>query len=257
MKKCILSVVLIASILCAAALAQDRSLAPQRTRLRAVQSLTVTNYLQPDGLPARDAFTALSGVTFADSSAFDLFGAPFTLNGVRVWVDDVLQPVRAVTPDQVVFILTRIGPQSVVKVQTQSGTVFAAPLLATGVWPGVLINGDPESATGQNFIPLATWVRGQTAGAVTNEPILVGQIEPTRIVLLGSGWRNASQVRVRLNGIECRVTGFAPHPLWIGTDSITFEIPWWLAGNGAMDVKVFVGNRESNFSRIILGDAVQ
>lgn len=256
MKKWIFSAVLVLSF-CVAAIAQDRFLAPERNQLRVFQSLTVSNYLQPDGIPARDAFTALSGVTFADSSAFDLFGAPFTLNGVSVWVDDVPQPVRSVTPDQVVFILTRIGPQSVVRVQTQFGTVFTAPLRATGVWPGVLINGDPESATGQNFIPLATWVRGLTAGAVTNEPILIGQTEPTRIVLLGSGWRNASQVRVRLNGVECKVSGFAAHPLWIGTDYVTFEIPWYLAGNGPMDVTVFVGNRESNFSRIFLGDAIQ
>lgn len=258
MKRWICLVLFVLSF-CGAVVAQDRVLAPERARLRSFQTLTVSNYLQPDGLTARDALTALSGVTFADSSAFDLFGAPFTLNGVSVWVDDVPQPVRSVTPEQVVFILTRIGPQSVVKVQTQSGTEFTALLRATGVWPGVLINGggDPESETGQNFIPLATWVRGLTAGAVTNEPILVGQTEPTKIILLGSGWRNASQVRVRLNGVECKVTGFAAHSFWIGTDYVTFEIPRYLAGNGAMDVTVFVGNRESNFARIILGDAVQ
>ncbi len=257
MKKWSCFVVLILLLMFGQMLGQDRFVAPVRIKPRLLQSLTVSNYLQPDGLPARDALTAISGVSFAGSSAADIFNAPFTLNGVSVWVDDVPQPVRSVTPDQVVIILTRIGPQSLLKVRTQFGAEFTAPLHATGVWPGVLINGEPDSETGQNFIPLATWVRGQTAGAVTNEPILVGQTEPTKIVLLGSGWRNASQVRVRLNGIECKVAGFAPHPLWVGIDSVTFEIPWYLAGNGAMDVTVFIGNRESNFSRIILGDAAQ
>lgn len=260
MKRWIFSVVVIFCLLSINAIAQGRYVAPRRNALRTVQTLTVSNFLQPEGLPARDALTALSGVPFADSSAFDLFGAPFTLNGVSVWVDDVPQPVRSVTPDQVVFILTRIGPQSVVKVRTQSGDEFSALLKGTGVWPGVLINGDSQSETGQNFIPLATWVRGQTASAVTNDPVPVGQQpETTKIILFGSGWRNAApgQIRVRLNGIECKVLGFAAHPLWIGTDTVTFEVPPWLAGNGAMDVTVFMGNRESNFSRIILGDAIQ
>lgn len=258
MKKAIYSAAAILLILSALAFGQGRLVAPQRSpKLAAAQTLVVSNYLQPDGLPARDALTAISGVTFADSSAFEILRAPTALNGVSVWVDDIPQPIRSVTPDQVVFILNRIGPQSVIRVQTQSGQEFTAPVRGTGFWPGVQISGEASSELNQNFIPLATYVHGQFVGPVGLDPIPVGQVQPTFIVLNGSGWRNASQVKVRLNGIECRVAGMAPHPLWVGIDVVTFEIPAYLAGNGAMDVTVFVGNRESNFARIYLGEAVQ
>jgi uncharacterized protein (TIGR03437 family) len=241
------------------AFSQDRIVAPPRPSLRIAQSLTINNYLQPDGLPARDSLTALSGVTFADSSAFEIFQAPTTLNGVTVWVDDIPQPIRSVTPAQVVFVLTRLGVQSTIRVRTQFGTEFSAPLRGTGIWPGLLINGEPDSPTAQNFIPLAIYALGETVAPVTNDPVPVSQQTPTMVMLHGSGWRNAApgQIRVRLNGIECRVAGTSPHPLWIGVDVVTFEIPAYLAGNGAMDVTVYFGNRESNFARIYLGDAIQ
>lgn len=257
MRKAIYSAVTVLLILSALAFGQGRLAPPQRSPKLAAQTLTVSNYLQPDGLPARDALTAISGVTFADSSAFEILRAPTALNGVSVWVDDIPQPIRSVTPDQVVFILNRVGPQSVVRVRTQSGQEFTAPLRGTGVWPGIQISGEASSELNQNFIPLAMYVHGQFVGPVGVDPIPIGQVEPTFIILNGSGWRNASQVRVRLNGVECRVAGFAAHPLWIGIDVVTFEIPAYLAGNGGMDLTVFVGNRESNFSRIYLGDAIQ
>lgn len=253
MKKWILSVVFIL-LACGIGATQERSVAPQRARLRA-QTLVVSNYLQPDGLPAKDSLTALSGVTFADSSAFDLFGAPTTLNGVSVWVDGIPQPIRSVTPDQVVFVLTRRSPHSVVRVQTQSGIEYSAQFVALDYWPAVMINGDPQSETGQNFIPLAFYGIGQFIAPVTTDPVPVGQQIPTIVVIHGSGWRNAPRVSVRLNGIECRVTGVSAHPIWPGIDTVAFEIPPYLANNGAMDVTVFVGNRTSNFSRIYLGAA--
>ncbi|HEX9005414.1 MAG TPA: IPT/TIG domain-containing protein [Blastocatellia bacterium] len=221
------------------------------------QGLTVSNHLNPDALPARDALTAISGVTFADSSVFLPLGTATTLNGVQVWVEDELQPIRSVTPDKVVFVLSRRGGvQTRLRVRTQSGEEFVTTFRAVDWWPGVQITGAPDSAENQNFIPLAIYMAGTIFAPVGNDPIPVGPFgNSTVVVLHGSGWRNSgANVRVRLNGIECRVTAVGAHQLWPGVDVIGFEIPSYLANNGAMDVVVFVGNRASNFARIYLGE---
>lgn len=223
------------------------------------QELFVSNYLNPASLPARDALTAISGVTFADSAVYLPLGTATTLNGVQVFVEGEAQPIRFVTPDQVVFVLSRRGgTQTRLRVRTQSGEEFNTTFRAVDWWPGVQITGASDSQESQNFIPLGIYMVGTTFAPVSLEPIPVGPREsPTIVVLYGSGWRNAgNNVRVRLNGIECRITGAGAHPLWPGVDTIGFEIPSYLADNGAMDVVVFVGNRASNFARIYLGKAV-
>ena len=224
------------------------------------QELFVSNHLNPAGLPARAALTAISGVTFADSAVYLPLGTATTLNGVQVWVEGEPQPIRSVTPDQVVFVLSRRGgTQTRLRVRTQSGEEFATTFRAVDWWPGVQIAGFPDSQESQNFIPLGIYMAGATFAPVGLEPIPVGPREnPTVVVLHGSGWRNAgNNVRIRLNGIECRLTAVGAHQLWPGVDVIGFEIPSYLAGNGAMDVTVFVGNRASNFARIYLGKAVE
>lgn len=223
------------------------------------QELFVSNYLNPEGLPARDALTALSGVTFADSSVYLPFSTATTLNGVQVFVEGESQPIRFVTPDQVVFVLSRRGStQTRLRVRTQSGEEFNTTFRAVDWWPGLQISGLNDSQENQNFIPLALYQIGTSVSPVKLDPIPVGPREsPTIVILHGSGWRNAgNNVRVRLNGIECRITGAGAHPLWAGTDTIGFEIPPYLADNGAMDVVVYIGNRASNFARIYLGKAV-
>jgi uncharacterized protein (TIGR03437 family) len=220
------------------------------------QELFVSNYLNPAGLPARDALTAISGVTFADTSVFLPLGTATTLNGVQVWVQDEPQQIRFVTPDQVVFILNRRGgPVTRLRVRTQSGEEFSITFRAVDWWPAVQIAGAPDSQENQNFIPLALYQNGTIVMPVSLELIPVGpRSNPTIVVLHGSGWRNnLAHVRVRLNGIECKLTGAGAHPLWPGVDTIGFEIPFYLAGNEGMDVVVFIGERASNFARIYLG----
>ncbi len=225
----------------------------------AAQELVVRNYLNPEGLPARDALTAISGVTFAASPVYLPFGTATTLNGVQVFVEGEAQPIRFVTPDQVVFVLSRRGgTQTRLRVRTQSGEEFSTMFRAVDWWPGVQIAGLPDSQENQNFIPLALYQIGATVTPVGLEPIPVGPSgRPTIIALHGSGWRNAgANVRVRLNGVECRITAVTVHPLWPHVDIVGFEVPAYLAENGAMDVTVYVGNRSSNFARIYLGKAV-
>jgi len=220
------------------------------------QELFVSNYLNPAGLPARDAATAISGVTFADSAVFLPIGTATTLNGVQVWVEDEPQQIRFVTPDQVVFVLSRRGgAKTRLRVRTQSGEEFTTTFRAVDWWPAIQIEGDPDSDVNQNFIPLAEYQIGTSVAPVGLDPIPVGPRDnPTVVVVYGSGWRNnLAHVRVRLNGIECKVTGAGPHPLWPGVDTIGFEIPFYLAGNEGMDLFVFIGERTSNFARIYLG----
>lgn len=222
------------------------------------QSLTVTNYLNPDGLPARDALTAISGVTFADSEALEYLNPPTTLNGVSVWVDGVPQRIRAVFPDQVVFVLSHRRPRgSELTVRTQSGAEYNTTFAALDVWPAVQIAGDAETETGFNYVPLALYSIGGQILPVGVDPIPVGPgSNPTIVLLHGSGFRNSRLVGVRLNGIPCRVISNGPFVL-AGMDTIAFEIPAYLAGNGAMDVTVHYGSRISNFARIYLGDSRQ
>jgi len=224
------------------------------------QELFVSNYLNPAGLPVRDAPTAISGVTFADSAVYLPLGTATELNGVQVWVENELQQIRSVTPDQVVFVLSRHrNAKTRLRVRTQAGEEFSTQFRAVDWWPSVQIAGASDSDLNQNSIPLAQYQIGNSVSPVGLDLIPVGpRSNPTIVVLYGAGWRNyLAHVRVRLNGIECKVTGAGPHPLWPGVDTIGFEIPSYLAENEGMDVVVFIGDRPSNFARIYLGKAIE
>lgn len=215
------------------------------------QTITVSNYLNPDGLPAREALTAITGADFTDSYADGIFSQSDEVNGVRVWIDGVPQKIYFVQPDQVVFILNRRGGGNL-RVQTKSGEEFTTRFLAADAWPGVFITG--AAADKPNYIPLALYnVDGIHVWPVTSEPIPVGPKDhPTIVLVVGSGWRNAARsVGVRLNGIPCRVKWAGPS-FFPGNDVVAFEIPHYLAGNGAMDLTVFIGSRASNFARLYL-----
>jgi uncharacterized protein (TIGR03437 family) len=224
------------------------------------QTITVRNFLNPDAPPVREALVLIEGTNFTDTERIEPFNPLTELEGVRVTVDGVLQRIRSVSPTQVVFIVDGRGAGvRSVQLRTKSNVIHNATMRVATIWPGLFVLSTGEDS--EAFIPAALWTTdGFQQNPVSSEPIPVGPPNrPTFVIVQGSGFRNAASfggARVRLNGIPAPVVSVGPSLVFAGQDELVFQIPSFLAGRGVMELRVTVAGRESNYTRINLGDAL-
>ena len=227
-------------------------------RHAAAQALTVRNFLNPDAPLVREALAEIRGDNFTDETEQNPFDTPTTLGGVQVKVDGVLQRLRLVTPTRVIFIVDTQGRSPrLLELLPKMGDPLTATVNVVSTWPGVLVQSSVELDENA-FLPAGLWTtNGISQVTISNDPIPVGpRLQPTRLTITGSGWRYANLVRVWLNGIECAVIVAGPATFFPGLDEIVFEVPAYLAGGGGYHLRVAVGDRESNYARINLGNAL-
>jgi uncharacterized protein (TIGR03437 family) len=221
------------------------------------QTLTIKNFLNPDALPVRGSFVLLEGMSFTDVEESDPFGTPTTLAGVQVIVDGVPQRLRTVEPSRIVFILEAAGAATrSLEVRPKTGNPINAPITAVNAWPSVLVlsTGDDSKA----FIPFGLYTNDPSQpslNSISEEPLPVALTRDTLVIVNGSGWRYAANVSVRLNGIPCKVIKVEPYSLLPGVDQVVFLVPPILANYGPVDLVVSVAGRESNYARLVLGQA--
>jgi uncharacterized protein (TIGR03437 family) len=224
---------------------------------RALQDLTVKNFINPEAPLVRETPTLVEGVNFTDETAFDPIDNPTELGGVQLSLDGVPQRLRFVSPTRIVFILSAAGAASrTMDVRTKSDGPRRTQITLVNAWPGLIVqSSDEESA----FVPSGYYVTnpGQPVqDVITSLPLPVGQQNLTLVTVRGSGMRLASSIQVRLNGTSCPVVKVVPDNLFAGQDELVFLIPRHLAGAGAVDLTVSVAGRESNYARLVLGNAV-
>jgi uncharacterized protein (TIGR03437 family) len=224
------------------------------------QSITVRNFLNPNAPVARESFALIEGENFTNEQLVAPFNLPTVLGGVSVSVEGVLQRIRSVSPTRVVILVDSSGPATrTVELKTKSNVTSRTTMQVATAWPGVFVQNTVEDS--DSFIPTGLWtVDGIQLRPLTSAPLPVGPPNrPTLVVIQGSGWRFAPGllgVKVRLNGIPCKVIASRPSSLFEGQDELVFEIPSYLAGRGMTDVIISIGSRESNFARVNLGEAL-
>ena len=221
------------------------------------QGLTIRNFLNPDAPLVREGLSEIIGENFTDTFEQAPFDTPTRLGGVEVLLDGVPQRLRSVSPTRVIFIVGTAGSSPrAMQVLTKEGNTITAQISVVSVWPSVLVQSSDELDDAA-FLPSGLWTtNGFSQLTISNDPIPVGnRQQPTRVTITGTGWRYASRVTVWLNGIECPVALAGPAIFFPGLDELVFEIPSYLANGGGYQLRVIVGDRESNYSRITLGAA--
>lgn len=221
------------------------------------QTISVSNFLHPDAPISRESFAAIDGLNFTDVQLVEPFSPPTSLGGVTVTVDGVAQRIRSVSPTRVVIIVDAPGAsQRSLELKTKTNVIHRTALKLATYWPSLFVQSTGEDS--EAFYPSGLWTTdGITLRPLTSSAIPVGPANrPTLVVIQGSGWRlNSTFVQVRLNGAPCVVIAARPSSLFAGQDELVFQVPHYLAGRGVMDLTVSVAGRDSNFSRINLGDA--
>lgn len=219
------------------------------------QTINVKNFLNPDAPLVREALAEITGTNFTDETEQNPFDTPTTLGGVQVMLGGVAQRLRLVSPTRVIFIVDTRGhsPRNL-QLMPKTGDPLTAEVNVVSTWPGILVQSADEIDENA-FLPSGLWTTtGISQTTITNDPIPIGhRQQPTRITITGSGWRYATRVRVWLNGLECPVVIAGAATFFPGLDEIVFEIPSLLAsGGGGYHLRVTVGDRESNYTRINL-----
>lgn len=188
---------------------------------------------------ARDSIAAAFGTNLANATIVapsnDL---PFELGGVSVKVAGIAARVAFVSPTQVNFIVpTGISPADQVAVaNNNNGTISTGRVKVTDIAPGLLtVSGSGSgNATAQCGMTLP-----DNTVVLSPPPCSVGtSAAPKFLVLYGTGWRNASSVKVTIGGIELTTTFVGPQPGVFGVDQINATLVPELAGRADAEIIV-------------------
>ncbi len=110
-------------------------------------------------------------------------------------------------------------------------------------------------------MPLGLWVIEGKGGSASLapigfEPIPVSQDAdwPTKLIIWGSGWRHAGEVKAWIGGVECSVTAAYPSRLVAGQDEIVIALPAGMAGYGWAELVIEADGLRSEGVRVWIGE---
>ena len=260
--------VLIALCLLACLPTQGSAQRPARPIERA-RLVSAQNFVNP-ALPAPvDGVVEITGAAFSTDTIEDpllMFREPqvrysqqragisepaysIQLGGCQVFIGDEPQPLIAVSPTRILVVPRVLTPWLVIK--GHDGRIYYAPTRMTPVAPGLQVSGgyekDKRIALGLYFT-----FGDDFPNIITDAVIPTGNTEePTKIILIGSGWRNASNITILVDGEPTPCTGFGVFA-FEGQDQLGFDLPAQLAGRGLVDVVVVADGMMSNAVKIRL-----
>jgi len=194
---------------------------------------------------------------------------PTTLGGVRVTVNGVAAGLLGVFPasNQINLVIpagTAAG-QATVIVTSSDNTTKSGNIVITQSQPGIFTAKSNGTGTAAAYTTFDGVNITQTANPDGSERELDAGTRTRRntlvLFLTGLGAVQTSQVTVTFHGVPGQVTFAGPQGAFVGLDQINVIIPWELAGQGIIRVKVSVKNnlgetRESNVVTIRLGGQI-
>ena len=194
---------------------------------------------------------------------------PTTLGGVRVTVNGVAAGLLGVFPasNQINLVIpagTAAG-QATVIVTSSDGTTKSGNCIITQSQPGIFTAKSNGTGTAAAYTTFDGVNITQTANPDGSERELDAGTRARQntlvLFLTGLGAVQTSQVTVTFHGVPGQVAFAGPQGAFVGLDQINVIIPWELAGQGIIRVKVSVKNnlgetRESNVVTIRLGGQI-
>ena len=155
---------------------------------------------------------------------------PLQLGGVSVQVGGVAARLVFVSQSQVNFIVpSEVAAADLVAVKVNNnGTISSGRIKVADVAPGLFTTtGD---GVGQAAAQCGRILSNNTV-VFSSPPCSVGtDASPNFLVLTGTGWRNASAIKVTINGTDLTPTSFGPQAGSSGVDQITVNLVSSLAG---------------------------
>lgn len=170
------------------------------------------------------------------------------LGGVSVFIGDEPQPIISVSPSRILIVPRTLTSWLVIKSRT--GQVFYAPLRMVAVAPAL----EPTGAHPGKNIALGLYFlyEDPMPNVIGLDPIPCGtEDRPTRVLLLGSGFRNAMNVSVQFGGFSISAIDHGPF-VFEGTDAVVFDLHPSMTGAGEQDVQIVADGLCSNAVRITL-----
>ena len=187
---------------------------------------------------ARGSIAIAFGTNLANTTLTAPSGtAPLTLGGVSVQVGGVAAGLVFVSPSQINFIVPAgVAAADLVAVRVNNnGTFSSGRVKVADVAPGVF------TANGSGSGPAAAQcgrVMANNTVVFSSPPCSVGtDASPNFLVLTGTGWRNATAIKVTIGGVDLTPTSFGPQGA-PGVDQITVNLVSSLAGRTDAEIIV-------------------
>lgn len=230
-------------------------LRPEARVAAATSSVVTVNAASYDGMVAPGAIAAAFGTGLA-SRTEHAAGVPLpdNLGGTSVTLVDSLgiehtAPLFFVSSGQINYLIPEEAAlgSGRIAIETEDGVVAEGEVQIARAAPALFT----FNSSGQGVPVGLTTIDGATFESVVNpdgtpRPIYPGHAwQPNYLTLFGTGLRNASDVRVRIGGIEVEPFYAGAQGQFIGLDQINLAIPQGLAG-GPVDLLLTAGGRASN-----------
>ncbi len=212
------------------------------------RGISVENYASPLATISSDEIVRIKGDGFFTGDASgDMTNPPTELNGVTVTVAGQSARIKYVSADEIHIVIPWIGTTGKlvpIRVSTPLG-VWSDWFPVRSASPGMFMQnaGDMTSP----------WAAGWTQVGYGAYPEFIGSrkiaypaAREQRLMLHGSGFRHASQVRIFLNEIELTPTEYGPYTNFAGFDYVAFILPNYLPLTGIVSLSIDADGVGSN-----------
>jgi uncharacterized protein (TIGR03437 family) len=187
--------------------------------------------------------TSLDGVSIGitDSTGAELLAGLFfsSASQFNYLIPAGVAPGQAIVT---VFSGNRVLATGRIVVRSVAPSVFTANSDGAGVAAAVIVRVAEDGSQSSESI-----FSSGAPGSRTALPISLGpEGEQVVLLLFGTGIRGGSDVRVRINGEEAQVLGFAPSQQFVGLDQINVLLSRSLIGTGEVTIEVMVDGVSAN-----------
>jgi len=204
----------------------------------AARAQSILHYVTRQPVLSPGCLAHIEGVRLTQEPAYAL-SPKETMSGVGVTFNGTVAVILAVDFDRALIVVPRLRIRSSENASIEITTPFATYHTSARVIPAApafyLQSSDPPVPVG-----LYQEAAGSAPIWIDGKEIPKGsEIAPTRIMLIGTGWRNGRELVIEINGQQIAPLHFGPYAGFIGHDCVVFELP----GNvsGAVTVRLVSG----------------
>lgn len=200
---------------------------------------SVVHYVTRQAILSPGCLAHIEGVRLTSEPEYAI-SPKDSMSGVEVTFNGTVAPILAVDFDRALIVVPRLkvrgGEVASISITTTFTTYHAFARVVPSAPAFYMQSIDPPIPVGLYQVSAGAapiWIDGKEIpkGSGTNA---------TRIMLIGTGWRNGKELMVDINGVQITPLHFGPYANFIGHDCIVFELP----GNveGAVTVRLVSGD---------------